>query len=73
MPPTSLPEARSFLRVDEQLPKIIVSDRPGPGGSPHYEMSLRVEVPDTVDPRALRDALEREADRLVIDVAMMPA
>ena len=47
--------------------------RPGPGGSPHYEMSLRVEVPDTVDTRELRDALEREADRLVIDVALMPA
>ncbi len=47
--------------------------RPGPGGSPHYEMSLRVEVPDTVDARELRDALEREADRLVIDVALMPA
>lgn len=47
--------------------------RPGPGGSPHYEMSLRVEVPDTLDPRELRDALEREADRLVIDVSLMPA
>lgn len=47
--------------------------RPGPGGSPHYEMSLRVEVPADVDPRALREALEAEADRLVIDVALMPA
>jgi glycine cleavage system transcriptional repressor len=46
--------------------------RPGPGGSPHYEMSLRVEVPDTVDVRELRAALEREADRLVIDVSLMP-
>jgi glycine cleavage system transcriptional repressor len=47
--------------------------RPGPGGSPHYEMSLRVEVPDSMDARALREALEAEADRLVIDVALMPA
>jgi glycine cleavage system transcriptional repressor len=47
--------------------------RPGPGGSPHYEMSLRVEVPDTLEIRDLREALEREADRLVIDVAVMPA
>ena len=46
--------------------------RPGPGGSPHYEMSLRAEVPESVDARALRDALEREGDRLVIDVAFMP-
>jgi len=47
--------------------------RPGPGGSPHYQMTLRVEVPDRLDPRALREALEAEADRLVIDVALMPA
>jgi glycine cleavage system transcriptional repressor len=47
--------------------------RPGPGGSPHYEMTLSVEVPETVDTRALREALEREADRLVVDVALMPA
>ena len=46
--------------------------RPGPGGSPHYQMSIRAEVPDAVDPRALREALEREADRLVLDVALMP-
>jgi len=30
-------------------------------------------VPDTLDARKLRSALEREADRLVIDVALMPA
>ena len=47
--------------------------RPGPGGSPHYEMSLRVEVPDGLEPRTLREALEAEATRLVIDVALMPA
>ncbi len=46
--------------------------RPGPGGSPHYEMTVRAEVPDGVDTRELREALEREADRLVIDVALMP-
>jgi glycine cleavage system transcriptional repressor len=47
--------------------------RPGPGGSPHYEMTLSVEVPDSADTRALREALEREGDRLVVDVALMPA
>jgi glycine cleavage system transcriptional repressor len=47
--------------------------RTGPGGEPHYEMGLRVEVPDSSDVRALREALESEADRLVIDVALMPA
>ena len=53
--------------------ELTTKSRPGPGGSPHYEMSLRVEVPESLDTRALRDALEREADRLVIDVALMPA
>jgi glycine cleavage system transcriptional repressor len=47
--------------------------RSGPGGAPHYEMTIRAEVPDAVDARALREALEREADRLVLDVALMPA
>ena len=47
--------------------------RPGPGGSPHYEMTMQVEVPESVDPRALREALEAEADRLVLDVSLMPA
>jgi len=46
--------------------------QPGPGGSPHYQMKVSAEVPDSLDPRALRDALEAEADRLVIDVALMP-
>ena len=47
--------------------------RPGPGGSPHYELHMKIEVPDSIGSRALRDALEAEADRLVIDVALMPA
>jgi glycine cleavage system transcriptional repressor len=47
--------------------------RPGPGGSPLYEMTIRAEVPDSLDPRALREQLEAEADRLVIDVALIRA
>jgi glycine cleavage system transcriptional repressor len=47
--------------------------RPGPGGSPHYQMTIRAELPEALDPRALREALEREAERLVLDVALMPA
>ena len=53
--------------------ELATRSRPGPGGSPHYEMALRVELPDDVDPRRLRERLESEADRLVIDVALMPA
>lgn len=47
--------------------------RPGPGGSPHYQMVISAEVPDGVESRDLREALEAEADRLVIDIALMPA
>src|SRR5262245_7043148 len=46
--------------------------RPGPGGAPQYELSIRAEVPDAVDPRALREALLHEGERLVLDVALMP-
>jgi glycine cleavage system transcriptional repressor len=46
--------------------------RPGPGGSPHYEMTITAEVPDNLDARELRSSLEGEGDRLVIDVALMP-
>lgn len=46
--------------------------RPGPGGSPHYGMRIDVEVPESADVRALRTALDDAADRLVIDVGLMP-
>lgn len=47
--------------------------QPGPGGSPHYEMTVTAEVPRAVDPRRLREALIEVGDRLVIDVSLMPA
>ena len=47
--------------------------RPGPGGAPHYELSLKAEVPEALDVRALRDELDAQADRLVLDVSLMPA
>jgi glycine cleavage system transcriptional repressor len=46
--------------------------RPGPGGAPQYQMTIRAEVPDAVEPRTLREALLREAERLVLDVSLMP-
>ncbi len=54
------------------IAELSTDSRPGPGGSPHYQMNLRVEVPEAVDPRGLREALEAEGDRLVVDVALMP-
>ena len=47
--------------------------RPGPGGSPHYEMQISIEVPDTLDLPTLRGALDAVADQLVIDVLLAPA
>jgi glycine cleavage system transcriptional repressor len=47
--------------------------RPGPGGSPHYEMDILAEVPGRTDMAALRAALDEAADRLVIDVLVAPA
>jgi glycine cleavage system transcriptional repressor len=46
--------------------------QPGPSGSPHYRMAIRAEVPEALELRVLRDALDREAERLVLDVAVMP-
>jgi len=48
------------------------TSRPGPGGSPHYQLNIAAEVPEALDPKTLRDALAAEADRLVLDVALMP-
>ena len=55
------------------IAELTTRSRPGPGGSPHYELSVLAEVPDSSDVRLLREALESEADRLVVDVALLPA
>jgi glycine cleavage system transcriptional repressor len=43
---------------------------PGPGGSPHYQMTMAIEVPERLDAAELRRALEDVADRLVIDLEL---
>ncbi len=43
---------------------------PGPGGSPHYQMSMAIEVPERLGVDALRGDLDAVADRLVIDVRL---
>ena len=55
------------------IAELSTRSRPGPGGSPHYELRIAAEVPDNLDHQELREALEAEADRLVIDVSLMPA
>jgi glycine cleavage system transcriptional repressor len=41
---------------------------PGEGGSPHYELTMTVEVPERLDLTKLRTALDRAAEQLRIDV-----
>lgn len=54
------------------IAELTSQSRPGPGGSPHYELNIQVEVPESISTRALREELEAEADRLVIDVGLIP-
>jgi len=55
------------------IAELSTTSAPGPGGSPHYRLDVTCEVPDSQEPKELREALERAADRLVIDVALLPA
>jgi glycine cleavage system regulatory protein len=55
------------------IAELATRSRPGPGGSPHYELKILVEVAESIDASELHDALEAEGDRLVIDVVLMPA
>ena len=55
------------------IAELTTRSQPGPGGSPHYELAITAEVPEALEPRVLREALSAEADRLVLDVALMPA
>lgn len=41
---------------------------PGEGGSPHYELTMTVEVPERLDLKALGAALDRAGEELRIDV-----
>jgi glycine cleavage system transcriptional repressor len=55
------------------IAELTTHSRPGPGGSPHYELLVLAELPNSLDARALREDLEQEGDRLVIDIAILPA
>jgi glycine cleavage system transcriptional repressor len=54
------------------IAELVTRSRPGWGGQPHYEMTMTVEVPERLDVDSLRAALEREAERLLIDVEVEP-
>lgn len=55
------------------IAELSTRSKPGPGGSPHYEMQIVAEVPETLAHDELRRALEAEADRLVVDVSIESA
>ena len=55
------------------IAELTTRNRPGEGGSPHYEMTMTVEVPARLDLVLLRSGLEAEADRLLLDVELEPA
>ncbi len=54
------------------IAELTTRSQPGPGGSPHYQMTIRAEVPTALDVRMLRRELEACADRLVLDFSLMP-
>jgi glycine cleavage system transcriptional repressor len=64
---------RALAQRGVNIAELSTRSRPGPGGSPHYEMEILAEVPVQADTAALRRALEAEADRLVIDVTFEPS
>lgn len=52
--------------------ELTTRSRSGPGGAPSYELAIVAEVPESLDLRSLREALDAEADRLVIEVGLLP-
>jgi glycine cleavage system transcriptional repressor len=64
---------RALAERGVNIAELVSRARPGPGGSPHYEMDILAEVPGSTDMAELRAALDEAADRLVIDVLVTPA
>ena len=54
------------------IAELTTRSRPGPGGAASYELTIVAEVPENLDSRTLREALEAEGDRLLVDVALLP-
>ena len=55
------------------IAELTTRSRSGPGGAQSYELRVLAEVPDSVDVPTLRAALEADADRLAVDVALLPS
>ncbi len=63
---------RTLAENGVNIAELSSRSRPGPGGSPHYELEMALELPESADPKALRARLDEVADRLVIDVLLAP-
>lgn len=63
---------RVLAEAGVNIVELTTRSRPGPGGSPHYEMTMSVEVPESLRIEELERALEAEGNRLVIDVSLRP-
>ena len=64
---------RALAAHDVNIADLSTRSRPGEGGSPHYEMTMTVEVPARLDIATLRKALDEAATRLLIDVELEKA
>ncbi|MCP5060488.1 MAG: hypothetical protein GY937_27640 [bacterium] len=60
----------ALANLGVNIADLSTSSQPGPGGSPHYQMTILCEVPDSLGEGSLRTALEAESDRLVVDVEL---
>jgi glycine cleavage system transcriptional repressor len=64
---------RVLAAHEVNIADLATRSRPGEGGSPHYEMSMTVEVPARLDVSQLRKALDGAAEQLRLDVELEPA
>jgi glycine cleavage system transcriptional repressor len=61
---------RALAERSVNIADLTTRSLPGPGGSPHYQMTMAVEVPERLETRELRRALDEVANRLVIDLSL---
>ena len=61
---------RTLAELGVNISELATSNQPGPGGSPHYQLDILAEVPEGMEKYQLEDALNTEADRLVIDIRL---
>ncbi len=59
---------RALAESGVNICDLATSSRPGPGGSPHYQLDISAEAPESVSTSELEEVLNAEADRLVIDL-----